>query len=85
MDLSIDKSGGWNSLQPIDSKFEAMDSLDEQNFSNHTINDLTFCSSEKRMQTIARRVLGKDRQQNHSLQSASKTSEGTPIRGQLRI
>ena len=45
------------------------------------------CSSEKRMQTIARRAPGKDpaRLQNHHSQSSSKTKKRTTVRRNRRI
>ena len=57
-----------------------------EELSNHSINDL-LCSSENRMQTIARRAPAKDqrRVQNHSSQSTGKTAKRTTIRGQRRI
>ena len=46
-----------------------------------------LCSSEKRMQTIARRAPGKDprRMQNHSSQSTGKTARRTTNREQRKI
>ena len=70
------------------SKFEALDSHFKQRRTPATTQSTTWlCSSEKRMQTIARRAPGKDprRKKNHSSQSTSKTAKRTTIRGHRRI
>ena len=69
------------------SKFEALDSHDKCRRTSATTQSTTrLCSSEKRIQTIARRALGKDprRIHNHSSQSTKKTAKRTTIRGQRR-
>ena len=62
------------------SKFEALDSHDKcRRTSATTQSTARLCSSEKRMQTIAWRALGKDprRIQSHSSQSTNKTAKRT--------
>ena len=70
------------------SKFEALDSHAKcRRTSANTESTTLLCSSEKRMQTIARRAPGKDprRIYNHASQSISKTARRTTLQGQRRI
>ena len=70
------------------SKFEALDSPAKQRRTSPSTQSTTrLCSSEKRMQTIARPAPGKNptRIQNHSSQSTGKTAKRTSIRGHRRI
>ena len=64
-------------------KFETLDSYGKCRRRNSAITQSTtrLCSSEKRMQTIARRTFGKDprRTQNHSSQSTNKTAKTTTV------
>ena len=70
------------------SKFEALDSHVKYTRTSETTQSTTrLCSCEKRIQTIARRALGKDarRIHNHSSQSTNKTAKRTTSREQRRI
>ena len=70
------------------SKFEALDSHAKRRRSTAITQSTTrLCSSEKRMQTIARRARGKDsaRLQNHPSQSTSSTKKRTTVRRNRRI
>ena len=71
------------------SKFETLDSYGKFRRRNSATTQSTtrLCSSEKRMQTIAWRALGKSptRTQRHSSQSTKKTAKNTTIWGQRRI
>ena len=75
------KSWENSKLRTLDSKIEAW-------WCSATVKSRTrLCSSEKRMQTIARRVPGKDpaRPQNHSSKPARKTKKRTSVRRNWRM